>query len=126
MREIKFRVWDSLERTWQHSKGHSTVAFNRDGLFFPYGTGYSNTNWPNRFVVQQFTGLKDKAGRDIYEGDIIKEWPDSEDKSKIIMSSEGIWWAANLDSESGMGQELYMYPKCLVVGNIFENTELLK
>lgn len=134
-REIKFRVWDILERIFLHKKGINTIAFNTDGLFFPYGTGKSNLEWTDRFIIQQYTGLKDKNGQEIYEGDILERIGNGS-FCKIV-----IYWdeqncrfisrnVSNLHGEgfpiSNNSINISDWTYWVVCGNIYENPELLK
>lgn len=91
---------------------------------------YYFLNRPNDFVVQQFTGLKDNAGRDIYEGDIVTALS-SDNKYNSVVEWDGIdgrWGFKSIRCKNMQ----YLYnltagcSRWEVVGNIFENPELLK
>jgi hypothetical protein len=111
-REIKFRVWDKEDLCWIDS---SHLRINYDGvLYLPYGIAPERNT--KRFIIQQYTGLKDSQGVEIYEGDIILN---DEDKEIVRWGFCG-WLCGN---ESFVGVDIQSIE---VVGNIFENPELLK
>jgi uncharacterized phage protein (TIGR01671 family) len=64
MREIKFRAWDGTEMIpkycWLEENNHF------------YGEDLINNGYSSIKSVMQYTGLKDKNGKEIYEGDIVK------------------------------------------------------
>jgi len=115
-REIKFRVWCNYHKDWEKDE----ILLNTNGLVLHDGRPA-----PKDHVVMQFTGLLDKNGKEIYEGDIIKGiegclyeiiWDEKEYKTKGIVSK----CPYSLISHKGK----LNYEE--VIGNIYENKELLE
>ena len=90
------------------------------------GTAYEYEEWcywEGKFELMQYTGLKDKNGVEIYEGDIVREYTGFSDEGgdyPVEYHANGFWLEGR-DNEFGFGDESDME----VIGNIYENPELV-
>lgn len=113
-REIKFRSWDDSKMIYSHNNSINNSNFQNTWFF---------EKIREDAIVMQYTGLKDKNGEEIYEGDICEvhsdgvgkiEWNEFDGGYDYIFSDEanvGIW-----EVKKGL----------VVIGNIYENPELFK
>ncbi len=140
MRQIKFRVWDKTEDKFIPLKDYHLATIRFDGLpqFFTCDNVliYGKV-WPEHLVLQQFTGLKDKNSIEVYEGDVVElcfcNTPDYKNKTLIEWSDYHNGWAITqlgvpLDSifrSYRLSLPFITYNSIRVIGNIFENPELL-
>lgn len=134
MRPLKFRFWNKLAKTYKRSWRN---AICHDGTFIewePEATSYSD---PIDFsmsiiVAQQYTGLKDKNEKEIYEGDILKIFNHSQPEQVEYEpngSGFGFFKYDNIDRKDGTFEFLSHWTGSdgyEVIGNIFENPELLR
>lgn len=122
-REIKFRIWYH-DSTMDYSGDSFGLAVN--GALINYDSDVGGfvgiTNSGFKYELMQFTGLKDKNGKEIYEGDIIKVYLRKGLESCSKPDFEVKW------NERKMGFNLDKYEtrdKLEVIGNIYENKDLL-
>ena len=125
MRELKFRVWNGY--LTKEYKAYDRCYTPMDGPYLeikPY-------RYDNDYAVEQYTGLKDKNGKEIYEGDIIREkWFDEDARrgenrvGKCEYFTDGFvcWFVGGRFIPLGM----FPVSHIEVIGNIHENAELLK
>lgn len=131
MRKIKFRAWDK-ENKFMFEIFDSTT--HKD-WFLP--------SWKERYEVMQYTGLKDKNGKEIYEGDIVRYQFDNDDCpfpnkhtekiiGRIFFSEHRASFSvtAGKNCSSMLNNDLFNYARngnrVEVIGNIYENPELLE
>lgn len=117
MRPIKFRAWD-IEKKIMYKEPY---LHGPDGTISYVSVGERLPKSDMQVFLMQFTGLLDKNGKEIYEKDIIKtRWKDSKDKKIYIkevpeMSASYFHWFSELEDM-----------EIEVIGNIHENSDLLK
>ena len=116
MRDFKFRAWCESTKKMTHFDCHGIISSTemesgeRWGLFFPA----SDAVFIGEYDVMQFTGLLDCKGKEIWEGDIIYV-PYNGIDNQPVRFVKGAFDCAGFNLN-----------RCHVVGNIYENGDLLK
>lgn len=143
-REIKFRAWDKV---------HECYLYDVQGAYDTLSGCVKYENGENavydeecfagfldndQYVVEQYTGLTDKNGQKIYEGDILRVTTGEDGESYVAIVKwfgdedypafdlEGIPAAWNYDANAFATIFQSGVETCEVIGNIFENPELLE
>lgn len=137
MREIKFRAWDG--KKWLTEGSDDVIGIDLQGdLFKAYSTSCEN---PVRYldgagiILMQYTGLKDKNGKEIYEGDVVEGTPyitiGKKIKAVVIWNNaKAMYQVKEITNHECPDYEylfeaLREYHQTEVIGNIHENPELL-
>jgi len=139
MREIKFRAWNTVKKIMYSAE---ELGADQEALL-PDGRGFANISGDDTRLTQihshllplQYTGLLDKNGKEIYEGDIVlcPEWEDYEKGTMMQVAREVKWdnsdacFAAFLkDEKERYGYLLDNNTNIEVVGNIYENPGMVE
>lgn len=125
MREIKFRAWGLIGK-----KMYESYVVDEDGMFC-VNRDFSNNcevSDQDKVIQMQFTGLIDKNGKEIYEGDIVRIYDFIKRESYLVSS---IYYSERYACFSISGADdlsFYLLHKDYfeVIGNIYENPELLE
>ena len=151
MREIRFRIWNKIDNKFCDIRDVVVCIDGQVERAYEnmYHKDYGNSK---NYIIQQFTGIKDVKGNDIYEGDIVKyvtskDWGNKEKLGQVHWGKYGdgcfeeyvqgieCWMVGKghlplstittFGVQYGRGMETNGEP-CEIVGNIFENLDFLK
>lgn len=149
MREIKFRAWDDVTSKMYHTGEEDMMHFyfNSNGMVVD---SFENTKIPfednlyddvitetlEHLEYMQYTGLKDKNGTEIYDGDYIRYSMRTINGSiythvcRVFQHESGTWriegYHEDNHSYETKGTVYATHLICEVIGNIYENPELVK
>lgn len=118
MREIKFRAWDTKDKRMVHM----------ESVYFP-NTGNLNDFGNKRYVHLQYTGLKDKNGKEIYEGDVVNQFRTSRSFPEGRNLKRVVEWNDDMTLDDSYGERAVGFNlfggQLEVIGNIYENPEVM-
>ena len=134
MRDIKFRAWNikrkiykEVGRLWFDGNSNAIGAIERSNKQDTIGVNHNGLGkiYDPEFVLEQFTGLKDKNGVEIYEGDYIEIDGNKQGFFEVVFLNQyvGGWNLKYKKETMSLGARKVYELK--VVGNIHENPELL-
>ncbi len=119
-RELKFRVWDIKDSCWHNPNILEVFGDTLKALY-----SYSKEDEDN-FIIQQYTGLKDKNDKEIYEGDILTNIFSGLKNEHFVVSFKSGQYIVENKNHGNFFMLIINYKLYEVVGNIFENLELLE
>jgi uncharacterized phage protein (TIGR01671 family) len=135
-RALKFRAWDKQNKCWfkpvyeAYANKLSDLMIGLSGDMFEHtmkGIEHESL-WPDKFELVQFIGLKDKNGKEIYEGDIIRFGNAEKVECEIVWVNDICQFRMNPTFKHPKYMENAWdlnRPTIEIIGNIYENPDLL-
>jgi len=126
MKEYRFRAWDKDKNIMFVPEYIDEDGNACNSSLYPYvsGMGFAEEVFAvENAILMQYTGIKDKNGKEIYEGDVLQSYCSecsAGRKDVVRFVNSGFW--------CGKDDDLWMpnSEHCEVLGNIYETPELLK
>lgn len=124
LRAIKFRAWDKVNnRMGYFEKGFSWCDEYDLWYLLSIGDSITDVSCGDNIILMQFTGLKDKSGKEIFEGDIVENYAFRD----VVIFDKGIFTTKRSTPDKfKVKQPLLVHKELEVIGNKFENPELLR
>ena len=125
MREIKFRAWDKEHKRWTNY----SIADDLPRFYDKHTGCWKTDKEGERFILCQYTGLKNSNGKEIYEGDIVRAVSFSRWEGVAKYSDKNQAFVFECIDKNYRGNIVFMSQfdqGFKILGNIYENLELLK
>lgn len=120
-RIITFRAWDKNKKKMLYLNHDDEGSWSSWGdIIFPYAQGDGNL-----YDLMQYTGLKDKNGKEIYEGDVMQAKVTNASHFKVIWNYDAWRLLRYCNGVEEEGNYYGFIENLEVIGNIYENSELL-
>jgi uncharacterized phage protein (TIGR01671 family) len=132
MRDIKFRAWDKKHNRFL---GDDFLIGDDGKIFFVQFGNEIYLAVQEQYIIEQFTGLSDKNGKEIYEGDILKvyfhydgDYFTKEQLCAVVFEEAEFYGKPfkNKGIQNSFYEALNQKEIIEIIGNIHENPELLK
>ncbi|MFA7310204.1 MAG: YopX family protein [Candidatus Paceibacterota bacterium] len=122
MTPLRFRAWHTAEKKLGWVTGLSFAANGILMVGVKWNDGSIGMYSPDEVILMQSTGLKDKNGVEIFEGDVIQDGDELTNYEVLWEDDCACFGGWNKDGWIGMPDLM----QCEVIGNIYQNPELLK